>query len=302
MKRWLLVLPLVAISGCSQTSESTPHQRTESHSIQVAPAALESAADASGDAAAGPKIGVTAAPGVAFNYRYDFRVPNAKISTVQEQHAQMCEKLGINRCRITGLRYRLRDEDSVEALLALKLDPVIARQFGKDAIAHVSKAEGMVVDTEITGEDKSGIIKGAARNIATLGDELARIEARLTQKGLSNEERQQLAEEAAALRDQIRASKAEKTDATESLATTPMVFNYGSGSVIPGFDGSSPITDAFATAVRSFVTMLGFIIVAIGVVVPWLALLLGLRWLWRRFGTPGLFRRQASTEIIDQSS
>jgi hypothetical protein len=49
-----------------------------------------------------PAIGPSAAPGVAFNYRYAFRLPGERVSAVQEQHAAACEKLGLDRCRITG--------------------------------------------------------------------------------------------------------------------------------------------------------------------------------------------------------
>src|SRR4051812_2612282 len=54
-----------------------------------------------------PDIAPRAAPGVAFNYRYAFRLPPKRIAQVQEEHAQACEKLGVARCRITGMLYRL---------------------------------------------------------------------------------------------------------------------------------------------------------------------------------------------------
>ena len=53
-------------------------------------------------------------------YRYAYRLPSAKISLVQEAHAQACEKLGLDRCRITGMRYRLVNQKDIEAMLALQ--------------------------------------------------------------------------------------------------------------------------------------------------------------------------------------
>jgi hypothetical protein len=284
------IVPLVfGIAGCSKPADSN-RDRTDSRTFDVQEAtsagrlAAPPAAEAMADKAAGPGIGVTAAPGVAFNYRYAFRLPNAKIASVQEEHAQMCEKLGINRCRITGMRYRLENERDISAMLAFKLDPSVARQFGKDANLLVGKAEGMLVDSEITGIDAGAAITQANRSLAQLQDQLNIVTSRLQQKSLSNTEREQLADEAAALRDQMRATGQEKAESKESLATTPMMFNYGSGSIIPGFDDSgSPIRDAFATAVRSFVTMVSFVIMALGALIPW-ALVGGLVW-WivRRF-------------------
>jgi hypothetical protein len=297
MKRVMLVLPLVAlVAGCGQPASN--EDRTESRTFDVQESKTAPAANASAESAAGPNIGVSSAPGVAFNYRYAFRLPNAKIASVQEEHAQMCEKLGINRCRITGMRYRLVDEDEVSAMLAFKLDPALARQFGKDGIAGVIKAEGMLVDSEISGIDAGGAIKAADKSIAQYQDDLNRIQAQLAQK-INNEERARLNEEAESVRGQMRATKDDRAASKESLATTPMEFSYGSGSVIPGFDGASPLSDAFKTAIASFMTMLGVILIAVGVLLPWLAFLGAVYWCWKRFGKG---RWSATKTVPDEAS
>ncbi len=183
-----------------------------------------------------------------------------------------CEKLGIDRCRIVGLRYRLVDNDEISASLALKLDPAIAREFGKTGIATVMGAEGMVVDSEISGVDVTPTIAEADRRITQLQQELAQSEAKLRQAGLKADERADLEAQIAALRQDLRGSAETKADARKSLATTPMEFTYASGNLVPGFDGSSPLRDAIRTAWDSLVTMLGIIIIAIATVLPWAAL------------------------------
>jgi hypothetical protein len=110
---------------------------------------------------AAPGLSVTAAPGVAFDYRYAFRLPSARIAAVQEQHAQACERLGLARCRITGAKYRVVGEREIEAMLAFKVDPTVARAFGKTGVEAVDKAEGMLVDAEITGTEVSPAAAGA---------------------------------------------------------------------------------------------------------------------------------------------
>jgi Domain of unknown function (DUF4349) len=287
MKQWFVILPLIAlVSACGEKSsenmesgDARPPQAIRQESLR------EESADASataGEAAAGPAINITAAPDVAFNYRYAYRLPNAKISAVQEEHAQMCEKLGISRCKITGLRYRLIDDEDISAALELKLDPTLARQFGKDAATVVGKADGMVVDTDISGVDVGGTIKAAGRSIAQMRDELAKIDAQLAGK-LNEEARYDLQARASALREQIDGTKAQKADAEESLATTPMVFNYGSGSVIPGFDGASPVTEGFKAGINSFMTMIGVILLVGLSALPWVAVGALLFWAWRRY-------------------
>jgi hypothetical protein len=274
MHRSFVLVPIaltLVLAGCGQSPQRTKENlQTSDIREEAAPAD-----------AASPGIAVSSAPGVAFNYRYAFRVPNAKISAVQEEHAQACEKLGLDRCRITGMRYRLVSNDEVSAMLSFKLDPTLAREFGKQGIAAVTKAEGMLVDSEITGTDAGAVIEGANRASAGLRDELAKVEEQLKRSGLSAGERTELTQQAASLREQIRSASATRTDARESLATTPMVFDYGSGDLIPGFDGASPIREAFRTASGTFVTMLGFVVIAIGALLPW-ALLGGLGvWVYR---------------------
>jgi hypothetical protein len=282
MRRSFVLVPIaltVALAGCS------PSPRKTEEKLQTSDIREEAAADSAVSNRA-PGISVSSAPGVAFNYRYAFRVPNAKIAAVQEEHAQACEKLGLDRCRITGMRYRLVSNDEVSAMLAFKLDPTLAREFGKQGIAAVTKAEGMLVDSEITGTDAGAVIEGANRVSAGLRDELAKVEEQLKRSGLSAGERTELTQQAASLREQIRSASATRTEARESLATTPMVFDYGSGDVIPGFDGASPIREAFRTAISSFTTMLGFAIIAIGALLPW-GLLGALGWwAYRRFRKP----------------
>jgi hypothetical protein len=277
MRRSFVLIPIaltMALAACGQSPERSK-QDLQASDVR------EEAAPADAVSSRAPGIAVSSAPGVAFNYRYAFRVPNAKIAAVQEDHAQACEKLGLDRCRITGMRYRLVSNDEVSAMLAFKLDPTLARDFGKQGIAAVTKAAGMLIDSEITGTDAGAVIDGANRQSAALRDELAKVEEQLKRAGLSASERVELTQQAADLRDQMRSASATRTDARESLATTPMIFDYGSGDLIPGFDGASPIREAFRTASGTFVTMLGFAIIAIGALLPW-ALLGGLvLWIYR---------------------
>ena len=232
--------------------------------------------------AGGPSISVTAAPGVAFNYRYAYRLPNARISAAQEAHASMCEKLGIARCRITGMRYSLVNERDVSASLELKLDPAIARNFGKDATRVVTDAEGMLVDQQISGVDAGASIERANRGRAELQDELDRVNRELSRPGLSNIVRDRLLSEAQSLRARIAALGEQKKADEESLATTPMAFYYGSGKAIPGFDEATPLTDAFTRAGYILLNTIGFLIVAVAALLPWLLLGALGYWIYRR--------------------
>lgn len=228
-----------------------------------------------------PGISPTAAPGVAFNYRYAFRLPGARVAAVQEQHALACEKLGIDRCRITGMRYRLVDEDDVEAMLAFKLDPAIARQFGKSGIETVTRAEGMLVDSEISGHDAGADIAATRRSQAELEEELARIEQQLA-RARAGSERAELQMQADRTRESIRANRATRAERQESLARTPVVFQYGSGDVAPGFDNRSPLASALEQAGDNVLHGIAAMLVIGLTLLPWALLALFAFWLFRR--------------------
>ncbi|MGZ8421284.1 MAG: hypothetical protein ACXWU3_17635, partial [Allosphingosinicella sp.] len=168
-----ILIVLAAAAACSQSeesSESTP--AFEVSDSAAAPSMGPSPEMSRASTAGGPNVSPTAAPGVAFNYRYAFRLPAERIAQVQEQHARTCEGLGIARCRITGMRYRVVNERDIEAMLAFKLEPTIARRFGQAGVEAVAEAEGVLVESEITGTDVGTSIRAAGRSIAEMNEEL----------------------------------------------------------------------------------------------------------------------------------
>ena len=237
------------------------------------------ASNAGADEAAAPAgVAPTAAPGVAFNYKYAFRLPAERISQVQEEHAQACEKLGIARCRITGMYYHLTGDHDVEARLDFKLDPAIARAFGKEGIAAVNHVDGRLVTSEISGTDAGSAIEKVNRSQGDQAEALKKIEAQLAKSGLSGRERAELQSQAQQIREAMAAGTAEKAEKQESLAKTPMTFAYESGDMAPGVRRS--LSDGFANLVGALEWML----LALITLLPWLAVA-GLAWLgWRRFG------------------
>lgn len=298
--RTTICLTALLLAACSGPDRSSERDNSKTFDVQeqpsqayppgvvpppppVAPPPISQASRGADEMAAGPNINVAAAPGVAFNYRYAYRLPNPQIQIAQEAHAAMCEKLGITRCRITGMRYSLVNERDVSASLEMKLDPAIARQFGKDATKLVTDNKGMLIDQQISGVDAGASIQRADRGRAELQDQLDRVTRELGRSGLSSVVRDRLLSEASALRSQIAALGEQKASDEESLAKTPMAFYYGSGKAIPGFDEATPLKDALDRAGYNFLTTLGFLIVAIAALLPWLLLAAAGLWLYRRF-------------------
>ena len=277
MRRFLPLVAALLVTACGGGEE-----RKASEDLRTFDVAEEAASTDASAPGAPPMIGPSAAPGVAFNYRYAFRLPRARIAAVQEQHALACEKLGLDRCRITGMRYRLMGEEDVVAMLAFKLDPAMAREFGKRGIEAVTRAEGMLIDSEITGEDAGADIQAATRNEGQLSEELRRIEQQLARTRAGSAEAAELQAQAERIRESMRATRATRAERQESLAKTPMVFNYGSGDVIPGFDTRSSLRTAFDRASENFVGGVAAMVVITVTLLPWILLGLLLFWAFRR--------------------
>lgn len=274
MRKAICLSLLLATAACGQNEDRAPASGGEGN-MATFDAAEESSAPTDASRAGPPGVAPTAAPGVAFNYRYAFRLPAANIGRVQEEHAQACEKLGVERCRITGMNYRDEGDGDVEAQLAFRLDPSLARTFGRDGIAAVGKAEGELLQAAITGTDVGSEIEAAARSQAQQADEIRRLEQQLARPGLSSSERVELQQQLQALRGAVRAGESEQTARRRQLATTPVVFDYHAGKT------GSRIERAVADAADNFVGAAITVLVLLVTLLPWLAVLLLLWLLWR---------------------
>lgn len=254
----------------------------------VAPAVRQTGNSAS--PTAGPDVSPTAAPGVAFNYRYAFRLPAARIAAVQEQHARTCERLGTSRCRIIGMRFRVVNDRDVEAMLAFKLEPGLARRFGREGAELVSRSEGMLIDSEISGTDVGTSIRATGRNLVEMNEDLERLEAQLRQRGLAATERSRIEYEVQQLRQSIRAAEANREEQQDSLATTPMAFTYASGALVPNLENRPSFGQSATRAWDNFVAGVGILFILFVTLLPWVLLaFLGwglLRLILRRWPTP----------------
>ncbi|WP_294322723.1 hypothetical protein [uncultured Sphingomonas sp.] len=255
MRYHVPALALLILAGCSKAPSDAP------------------------DSAA-PGVDVTAAPGVAFSYRYSFRLPAARIAAVQEAHAAACERLGIARCRITAMRYSRSEDNDISATLGFSLAPDLARSFGRNSIRGVEAADGMLLDSEITGEDAGARIDQLAQARDAAAADRAAIDARsgtATREGRAELERQR-ATAAGSERDAATAI----TEQRAALAATPVVFDYRSGQAIRGFDPASPFTRAADLSVASARWTISTAFALIGLALPPLALALLAVLLWRR--------------------
>jgi hypothetical protein len=280
----IIALPLLAMmSACSSEKDAATEGREvasvdAAEGTEAASAKAEVATEAADDAASDPAtrgavftkpaaVSPSVAPGVAFQYQYDFRVPGEKIEAVQDEHAAACETLGLSRCQITGLTFNQGESGYPEGRMQFLLDPQIARKFGRDAISSVEKAEGVLARSNVEGENVGSEIASSQVRSAGIEAEVKRIEARLAGKGLANDERTELRRRAEELRDMLGSEKETRRSGEARIATTPVAFNY-SGNM--GIGGSDSFGDAWSASSSSMTTMLSVMLMLFGVILPWL--------------------------------
>ncbi len=234
---------------------------------------------ASDGAATAPDIAGAAAPGVAFKYEYAFLLPGKAISSVQREHAAACSKLGLSRCRITGMSYEQPREGEVDARLDLLLAPDAAHSFGDEAAAVVEKAEGKLDHASVNGENAGDAIKLSQQDSAAINAEVARLEERLKAKGLGDTERTELQRRIAELRDQGQTEVKSRRANEAAIASTPVSFTYATAGVLDG--NGSTLGKAAGASWSSAQTAFGFATLVTGFALPWVLLIGGVVWLWR---------------------
>ena len=232
---------------------------------------------------AGPNIGGTLIPGIALSYSYAFRLPIEQVAATQERHAGQCEALGPDKCRIVGMTYRVSAHRTIEATLNLRLAPELARRFGKEGIAAVTSAGGMLSEAEISSEEAGATVEAADRTTASVEAEQADIANQLEAPGKGSAERRDLQQRAQALRDTKREAVAARAEATRKLASTPVAFAYYSGGVDPGLS-DGPLLGAIKDGWANVLGGLTFMLMAAISLSPWIIGLLAIIWLWRRYG------------------
>jgi hypothetical protein len=284
LKRSFLIVSLLALaSACSQQpNDETVQPQVAEETASADVAASTSDAASSENLGRTPNIGIDVAPGVAFDYRFDFSLNEARIAATQESHAALCGKLGITHCRVTGLKFNKSRGGEIDAMMAFKLDPAYALRFGRDAAEIVTDADGRLEASEVGGSDVGSGIVANDKSRDALSSELTKIEAQARIPGLSNKIRAELNRQAADLRAQLRSLGDERDAKVESLATTPVLFNYEVSDAVLGFDRSSPVQQGLSASKASLTTLFAFLAMLIGGAGPWIALVFAIWWLAKR--------------------
>lgn len=235
------LLALTLLAGCDSGQSAKP----------PAPEAIDGASGALG----------------AFDYRYAYRLPGERLKAVLQSNADACDRLGPTRCQIEGMRYNVDNGNRTRAVLELKIDPTIARGFGEAITKSVTGADGVLVNTALTGTASTT----QARSIAVidrLRDRLKNAQAIASSSSPDAASAKAQADRIQSALDTIAESEA-KQGAT--LATAPMLLTYESSTALTGL-GTADAN--FRNAGQTLENSLARLLIVLGSVGPWLLALL----------------------------
>lgn len=311
MKRAIpfLALLLATTAGCSQsgndgnrtatpTTERTANATADASEANAIPPELPAPSGSRAETGTAPTIDPQLAPGVAFDFRYAFRLEADRVAEIQREHQQLCASYG-SRCQVTGIDYRAANDEDVEASLSFLVDPAIAAQFGREGVRAVTAADGELIDSGVSGTDIGTSLKENHGQLDDLQAELDRVEARLAQPNVRSAERAQLEAQRQSLRQQIDSLNETTGEQEHRLATVPIQFRYGSGALAPGPGHGPTLGQATARAANTFLGALKTLAILFVSISPWaltgLLLWLGFRAARRRW--PGKPAASAEAEL-----
>lgn len=124
---------------------------------QDAAATTAQDAKASAEASAGQPAPQQAATGpkIAYAYSFGFTVPARNMSELQRKHAQLCEKMGPQTCRVMQLSNSGNEGDYAYGELELEVAAPQAKAFGGELAKAADDLGGKQTSSAVSGEDLS---------------------------------------------------------------------------------------------------------------------------------------------------
>lgn len=250
---------------------------------QTAAASADSAARAAAKDSAGQSNPLSAAksPRIAYAYSFGFRVSADNMPALQHRHAELCEKMGPQTCRVMEMSQSGGEDEYAEGQLLLEVAAPKAHTFDDDLAKAAEGTGARKVSSAVSGED--------------LTKQMINTEARLRGRLLLRDRLMNLlASHNGTVAELIEAERG-VADVNEEIDEAQSLLNEMKGRVDFSrvevrYSSSSRSGFGFLTPIRAVLGSLGMILggVIAGLIVIAVALVpitlffLGLRWIWRK--------------------
>lgn len=250
--------------------------------VEMAAAQAQSAASG-GDTAAESRQEPADSAQIAYSYSYGYRVDADQIVELQQRHAALCERMGTRRCRVLSLSRAATDGDGYGGL-QLRVAANEARAFGT---ALDDAAEGLDAEQVSFGLDGEDLTETIIDTEAHLGSRRVLrerlMEVLRTRQGSVAD--LVAAERAVAeVNEEIDAAASRLAELRNRVRMSAVSIEYGPNIAVSSLGFARPISTALSSVGSTLgVTIAAIIYVAVALI-PIVAFLLLLRWLWRRSG------------------
>ena len=303
---FLLLAALPACNKSQPTLKAAEDVAPEMLSVMAEPApVMAPAAPAVPPAPSKPSAIPIHVPQISYSYRYGFTVPSGGLEATQKAHLAACDRLGPTRCQLVAMSRNGSDQWET-GLLSLKVDAVIARNFGTDLEKTVSGRGGSLSESSISAEDLSKqIVDTDARVKAKtlLAQRLTELLA--TRRGTTID--LVTAERALAdVLEELDGARSQLAEMKDRVVLSDISINYTTQQTTAG-SAYDPVKEAFESVGVVFGTSLAVLLRFVVVILPWGLALFGLVKLYRALGGrfPRLrwrWRKAAGVETSAQPS
>ncbi len=222
------------------------------------------------------------APMMAYSYAYGVEAAPSHIRGLEAKHEQACAAAGPAVCVVVGSQITEQGRDQVEAKLTLRAVPAWLAAFKAGLAKDADDAGGRVTRAEVASEDLSRQIVDTEATLkakTTLRDRLQDILA--TRPGKVSD----LLEVETSLSDvqgQIDTTTSELAMMRQRVTTSELEVNYDSAGVLAPQGVFAPLGRAFSGFLGTVVQALAAMVSLVAWLGPWILVLGGLIWLFRK--------------------
>lgn len=220
---------------------------------------------------------------IAYSYGYGYRVDAGRIGELQQSHAALCEKMGPHRCRVLDLSRAGTGDDGYGGL-ELRVAADEARGFGTALDKAAEAVGGKQVSFGVRGEDLSETIVDTEAHLASQRVLRERLMEVLRTRQGSVGDLIEAERAVAAVNEDIDSAASQLANLRGRVRMSAVSIEYGPNIAVDSLGFSRPITTALGSVGTTLGVTIAAMIYAIVALVPLIAVVLLLRWLWRKSG------------------
>jgi hypothetical protein len=221
-------------------------------------------------------------PQLAYRYNYGITASPKGVRGLQAAHEAACAAAGPARCQVVSSAVDELGEDRLHATLSFRATPDWLKGFRSQLDGQAKAAGGRVSEARVSSEDLSRQLvdtEAALRAKTTLRD---RMEQLLATRPGKLSELIELEQTLARVQGEIDATNSELTMMRARVAMSDVTIDYESSGVLAPAGAWSPVSNALGDVADILAGTLGFMIRFVAVLAPWVLVIGGIVWLFRK--------------------